>query len=137
MKKKFEKINRVNGELSLPGDKSISHRVVIFSAMAFGKSLMKNISLGEDVKSTMKIMQQLGANIISEEEQIIVEGCGFRGFKNPNNDLDCGNSGTSARLIAGLLAAQNFNSKLIGDESLSKRPMNRVIDPLKKYGSRV
>ena len=134
MKKKFEKINRVNGEISLPGDKSISHRVVIFSAMALGKSLMKNISLGEDVKSTMKIMQQLGANIISEEGQIIVEGCGFREFKNSNNDLDCGNSGTSARLIAGLLAAQKFNSKLIGDASLSKRPMNRVITPLKNMG---
>ena len=134
MNKVFQKINRVNGELSLPGDKSISHRSVLFSAMASGKSSIKNISLGEDVKSTMKIMQQLGANIISKEEQIMIEGCGFREFHNPNSDLDCGNSGTSARLIAGLLAAQNFNSTLVGDESLSKRPMNRVIVPLKKMG---
>jgi 3-phosphoshikimate 1-carboxyvinyltransferase len=135
LKKKFEKIKRVKGELSLPGDKSISHRAVLFSAMASGKSVIKNISLGEDVKSTMKIMQQLGANIISKDDQIMIEGCGFRGFKNPSRVLDCGNSGTSARLIAGLLAAQNFISKLVGDESLSKRPMRRVIDPLMKMGT--
>jgi len=102
--------------------------------MASGKSLIKNISLGEDVRSTMKIMQQLGSNIISEEVHIIIEGCGFRGFKNPNSELDCENSGTSARLIAGLLAAQSFNSRLVGDESLSKRPMNRIITPLKNMG---
>ena len=134
MIKRFEKINKVNGELILPGDKSISHRAVIFSAMASDKSLIKNISASEDVKSTMNILQQLGANIISKEDQISVEGCGLKGFKNPNCELDCGNSGTSARLISGLLAAQNFKSTLIGDESLSKRPMKRVIEPLMKMG---
>lgn len=134
MKKRFEKINRVNGELILTGDKSISHRAVIFSAMAFSKSSIKNISLGEDVKSTMKIMQQLGAKLTYENELIIVEGCGFKRFTKSFDDLDCRNSGTSARLIAGLLAAQNFNSTLIGDESLSKRPMKRVVEPLMKMG---
>ncbi len=131
---KFKKINRVSEELSLPGDKSISHRAVIFSAMAKGKSSIKNISLGEDIKSTLKIMEQLGARINSESEVIIVEGCGINGFVPSIHDLDCGNSGTSARLIAGLLSAQKFSSTLIGDESLSKRPMKRVIDPLKKMG---
>ncbi len=135
MKKRFEKINKVNGELSLSGDKSISHRAVIFSAMASGKSSIKNLSLGEDVKSTMKIMQQLGATIETHDEQIFIEGCGFKGFRKSILDLDCGNSGTSARLIAGLLAAQDFTSTLIGDESLSKRPMKRVIEPLKKMGT--
>ncbi len=135
MKKRFEKINRVKGELSLPGDKSISHRAVIFSAMASGKSSIQNISLGEDVKSTMNIMKQLGANIESKNGNIFIEGCGFKIFKKPTADLDCGNSGTSARLIIGLLAAQNFSSRLIGDESLSKRPMNRVIEPLKRMGA--
>ena len=134
MKKRFEKINQVNGELSLTGDKSISHRAVIFSAMASGKSSIKNLSHGEDVKTTMKIMQQLGAAIETYDEQIFIEGCGFKGFKKSTTELDCGNSGTSARLICGLLATQNFNSTLIGDSSLSKRPMKRVIEPLKKMG---
>ncbi len=132
MKKRFEKINKVSGELSLTGDKSISHRAVIFSAMSVGKSSIKNISLGEDVRSTMKIVQQLGAKIVGEDKQIIIAGCGFKGFKKSTTELDCGNSGTSARLICGLLAAQKFNSTLIGDESLSNRPMKRVIEPLKK-----
>ncbi len=135
MKKRFEKINRVSGELSLTGDKSISHRAVIFSAMASGKSSIKNLSLGEDVKTTMKIIQQLGAAMQIHGEQIVIEGCGFKGFRKSILDLDCGNSGTSARLIAGLLAAQNFNSTLIGDESLSKRPMKRVIEPLRELGT--
>jgi len=134
VQKKFKKINTVNGEVSLTGDKSISHRAVIFSAMASGKSLIKNISQGEDVKSTMKIMQQLGARLSYENELIIVEGCGFKGFSKTFSNFDCGNSGTSARLIAGLLAAQSFNSTLTGDESLSKRPMKRVIEPLMKMG---
>ena len=134
MKKQFKKINRVNGELNLPGDKSISHRAAIFSAMASGKSSIINISSGEDVKSTIRIMQQLGARVVYEGEKLIIEGCGFQGFQKSNSDLDCGNSGTSARLITGLLSAQKFDSTLIGDESLSKRPMSRVIDPLLKMG---
>lgn len=134
MKKQFKKIKQVNGELSLPGDKSISHRALIFSAMASGKSTIKNISHGEDVKSTMMIMEQLGVKITQGLDQIVVEGCGFKGFNKPDKNLDCGNSGTSARLIAGLLAAQDFNSTFIGDESLSKRPMKRIIEPLKKMG---
>lgn len=134
MKKQFKKIKQVNGELSLPGDKSISHRALIFSAMASGKSTIKNISHGEDVKSTLKILQHLGSEIKQELDQVVVEGCGFKGFKKPDKNLDCGNSGTSTRLIAGLLAAQDFNSTFIGDESLSKRPMNRIIEPLKKMG---
>lgn len=135
MKKEFKKIKSVNGELNLSGDKSISHRAVIFSAMAKGKSSIENISLGEDVKSTIKILQQLGVNISYEAEKLILYGVGFKGFKKSDNYLDCGNSGTSARLIAGLLSAQNFSTTLIGDESLSKRPMKRVIEPLTKMGA--
>ena len=134
MKKRFEKIKRVKGELSLTGDKSISHRAVIFSAMASGKSAIKNISTGEDVKSTINIMKQLGVKIANENDQIIVQGCGFKGFNKPATDLNCGNSGTSARLISGLLSAQKFTSTLIGDASLSKRPMKRVVEPLTKMG---
>lgn len=134
MKKRFEKIKQVNGELSLSGDKSISHRAVIFSAMASGKSTIRNISRGEDVKSTIKIMEELGTKITFSDEKIFIDGCGFNGFKKPDGNLDCGNSGTSARLITGLLAAQDFTSTLIGDESLSTRPMKRVIEPFKKMG---
>ncbi len=135
MKKRFEKINKVGGELSLTGDKSISHRAVIFSSMSQGRSTIKNLSEAEDVRSTMKIMQQLGASFMNDSEKIVVEGCGFKGFKKSVSYLDCGNSGTSARLIAGLLAAQKFKSTLIGDESLSMRPMKRVIEPLTRMGT--
>jgi len=134
LKKRFEKINRVSGELSLSGDKSISHRAVIFSAMASGKSVITNLSQGQDVISTLVIMHKLGASILTKDRKVIIGGMGYKGFKVPSSSLDCGNSGTSARLICGLLAAQNFNSTLIGDSSLSKRPMKRVIEPLKKMG---
>lgn len=135
MQKCFKKIKKVSGELMFTGDKSISHRAVIFSAMALGESSIDNISLGEDVKSTIKIMQQIGAKITTTSNNLIISGCGFRGFREPKDFLDCGNSGTSARLITGLLVGQNFNSILVGDESLSKRPMIRVIEPLQKMGA--
>jgi len=131
---KFEKIKSVNGELNLAGDKSISHRAVIFSAMAGGKSTIRNLSKGEDVRSTLNIVKELGASVIEEKNKLIITGCGVQNLKRPNKNLDCGNSGTTARLISGLLAAQKFSSTLIGDESLSKRPMKRIIDPLKKMG---
>ncbi len=137
MQKKIKKIKKVFGELSLAGDKSISHRAVIFAAMASGKSSIKNISSGEDVKSTLKIVQQLGAVVNYENDKVIIDGCGFKNFIVPKQNLDCGNSGTSARLIAGLLSAQEFTSTLIGDESLSKRPMKRVIEPLQKMGAQI
>lgn len=135
MIKRFKKVNRIDGELSLPGDKSISHRAVIFSSMAAGKSIITNLSQAQDVISTMVIMHKLGASILTKDRKIIIGGMGYKGFKVPASNLDCGNSGTSARLIAGLLAAQDFNSTLIGDESLSKRPMKRVVDPLMKMGT--
>ncbi len=134
MKKRFDKIKKVSGEITLAGDKSISHRAVIFSAMASGKSAIQNISTGDDVKSTIMIMKQLGAMIYPQDELLIVEGLGFKEFNEPKHNLDCGNSGTTARLITGLLSAQDFKSTLVGDESLSKRPMKRVIEPLQKMG---
>lgn len=135
MKKKIEKIKRISGELSLTGDKSISHRAVIFSSMASGKSIITNLSQAQDVISTMVILHKLGASILTKDRKIIIGGMGYKGFKVPASNLDCGNSGTSARLIAGLLTAQDFSSTLIGDDSLSKRPMKRVIDPLMKMGT--
>jgi 3-phosphoshikimate 1-carboxyvinyltransferase len=131
----FDHITKVKGELSLPGDKSISHRAVFFSSMADGKSVIKNLSDGEDVASTIKCFSALGSEIKKEKNEVVIIGKGFKNFKKAEKPLDCGNSGTTARLIAGLLSAQKFNSTLIGDESLSKRPMNRVTIPLKKMGA--
>lgn len=135
MKKSFYKIKNVNGKLVLPGDKSISHRAVIFSSMANGKSSISNLSAGNDVKSTIDVMKMMGTSIKYDNDLLTIDGCGFKGFKKPTQNLDCGNSGTSARLIAGLLSAQNYESVLIGDDSLSKRPMKRVIEPLEKMGA--
>lgn len=137
MIKHFNKIKSVNGELILSGDKSISHRAAIFSAMAKGKSIIENISSGEDVKSTLNVLKQLGADIKSDAEKIFIEGVGFKGFKKSVSALDCGNSGTTARLLTGLLSVQNFSSRLVGDSSLSLRPMKRVVEPLRKMGAKI
>lgn len=135
MIQKFNKIIKVDGEIDLPGDKSISHRALIFAAMAEGISTIDNISDGMDVKSTINCLNQLGVSILIEKKFAKVFGVGFKNFKAPVTSLNCGNSGTTARLLSGLLAAQNFRCKLIGDESLSKRPMKRVIEPLRMMGA--
>ena len=137
MLQEFKKINKVKGELELPGDKSISHRAVMFSAMAKGNSRIFNLSNGEDVKSTQNIFRQLGVEIYNKSEALNVKGVGFKGFQKPINILDAGNSGTTTRLICGILAAQNFETEIIGDESLSLRPMKRVITPLSAMGGKI
>lgn len=119
----------------MPGDKSISHRAVMFSAMAEGESKIYNCLMSEDVISTMNCFRQLGCDIVVDGAEITVVGKGYKGFVKPNSDLDAGNSGTTSRLISGILAAQKFDTTLIGDSSLSKRPMNRVINPLKEMGA--
>jgi 3-phosphoshikimate 1-carboxyvinyltransferase len=133
--KNFSKVKSVKGELNLTGDKSISHRAIIFSGMASGKSSITNLSQGHDVISTLVLMHNLGAGVLTKNRSVIINGLGYKGFEAPSSELYCGNSGTTARLISGLLAVQKFSSKLTGDESLSKRPMKRVIEPLKKMGA--
>ena len=133
----FNKINKVEGELELPGDKSISHRSVIFASLADGVSTIKNLSNGEDVKSTISCFKKLGCEINSENEIVTVKGKGFKKFSAPIEALDAGNSGTTSRLISGILAMQDFKSVVIGDESLSKRPMKRVIEPLTLMGAKI
>ncbi len=133
----FRKTKSVRGELTFSGDKSISHRAVFFSSMAEGKSLIKNISLSEDVKSTQRVFSELGVQFFNEKSDLIVIGKGKKNFFKPENLLYCGNSGTTARLISGLLITQNFPSTLTGDESLSKRPMQRIIEPLKMMGGNI
>lgn len=125
----------LKGSLSLPGDKSISHRSAMFSVIAEGTSLIKNISDGGDVASTIECLKKLGADYRFENGELIVEGKGLHSLRGKDLVLDCGNSGTSLRLLTGLLCGQDVqNISLIGDESLSKRPHNRVIDPLRQLG---
>jgi 3-phosphoshikimate 1-carboxyvinyltransferase len=135
MNRHFEKVNRIVGELNLPGDKSISHRSLIFSAMAEGESIIRNLSNGADVRSTMECLKQIGITILYNNNLTVVDGRGFKGFNKPSKQLDAGNSGTTARLLSGLLSPQEFSSEIIGDESLSRRPMNRIIDPLQLMGA--
>lgn len=131
MIQKFENINSIKGELFLRGDKSISHRVVMFAAMADGISVIRNCSSSEDVRSTINCFEKLGCKFEITDDQIKVIGKGFKGFTKPNSELYAGNSGTTARLISGILSAQNFESVITGDESLSQRPMKRIVEPLR------
>lgn len=136
MIQEFTKAGKISGELNLPGDKSISHRAVIFSSMADGVSEITNLSDGDDVKSTIRCFKTIGTEITWNNGLLIVRGRGFKNFLRPDKVLDAGNSGTTARLMCGLLANQNFESTISGDESLSKRPMERVIKPLELMGAR-
>ena len=124
----------LHGEIKIPGDKSISHRALICASIADGTSKISNLQESEDVINTLNSLKQLGINISKENESFLVEGKGFKGLKKSENKLYFGNSGTGIRLMSGLLSIQNFSSSLMGDESLSKRPMKRIIDPLIKMG---
>jgi 3-phosphoshikimate 1-carboxyvinyltransferase len=137
MVQEFEKISTVRGELELPGDKSISHRAVMFSSMAKGKSRILNLSNSEDVKSTKECFEDIGVEFNETEEGLIVRGRGAGNFTAPFKPLYAGNSGTTARLMSGFLLAQNFNSVITGDSSLSQRPMKRVITPLAAMGGSI
>ncbi len=135
MNQKFVKIEKVKGTLSLPGDKSISHRAVMLSSLAEGKSKITNCLNSDDVNSTINIFKQLGIKITRDRDEVIVNGKGFRGLLPSTQPLDAGNSGTTARLICGILSGQKFPSTIVGDESLSSRPMKRVVEPLKEFGA--
>jgi 3-phosphoshikimate 1-carboxyvinyltransferase len=137
MSEEFSKINRVSGTLELPGDKSISHRAVIFSSLAKGNSAIRNLSDGLDVYSTISCFKSLGVDFEGDENSLTVNGRGLFGLKKPSTELNCGNSGTTARLISGILAMQKFESTIIGDKYLSKRPMKRIIAPLQKMGANI
>ncbi|MEL1264295.1 3-phosphoshikimate 1-carboxyvinyltransferase [Pseudoxanthomonas putridarboris] len=128
----------LRGTQDIPGDKSVSHRAVMFAALADGVSRIDGFLEGEDTRATAAIFSQLGVRIETPSpSQRIVHGVGVDGLKAPEGPLDCGNAGTGMRLLAGLLAAQPFDSVLVGDESLSKRPMRRVANPLSKMGARI
>ncbi|KGR72928.1 3-phosphoshikimate 1-carboxyvinyltransferase [Streptococcus phocae subsp. salmonis] len=125
----------LRGCLTLPGDKSISHRALIFGAIAEGKTIIEGLLQAEDVLSTMRSLQQLGVSITQEDGQVIIDGKGFSSLSPTDTPLDMGNSGTSMRLLAGVLAGRDFPVTMIGDDSLSKRPMDRIIAPLNAMGA--
>ncbi|HEY0333356.1 MAG TPA: 3-phosphoshikimate 1-carboxyvinyltransferase [Stenotrophomonas sp.] len=128
----------LRGTFDIPGDKSVSHRAVMFAALADGTSRIEGFLEGEDTRSTAAIFAQLGVRIETPSpSQRIVHGVGVDGLQAPDGPLDCGNAGTGMRLLAGLLAAQPFDSVLVGDESLSRRPMRRVTAPLAQMGARI
>ena len=125
---------RVQGTLQLPGDKSISHRAIMLSTIADGVSYVRNLNDGADLQSTINILRDCGASINHKEDELVING---KKLHSPSKDLDCGNSGTTTRLVAGLLASQKLTFSLIGDESLSKRPMKRIITPLTSMGCKI
>ena len=127
-------INHLNGSIRVPGDKSISHRSIIFGSLAEGETKVYDILRGEDVLSTMQVFRDLGVEIVDKDGVVTIQGVGMDGLKAPQNALDMGNSGTSIRLISGVLAGADFEVEMFGDDSLSKRPMDRVTLPLKKMG---
>ena len=124
----------LRGIIRVPGDKSISHRSIIFGSLATGETKVYDILRGEDVLSTIQVFRDLGVSIQDDGDVIRIQGVGFQGLQVPTAPLDMGNSGTSIRLISGVLAGQDFSVTMVGDDSLSKRPMDRVAIPLRQMG---
>lgn len=124
----------LKGTIRVPGDKSISHRSIIFGSLATGETKVYDILRGEDVLSTIQVFRDLGVSIQDDGNVIRIQGVGFQGLQAPTAPLDMGNSGTSIRLISGVLAGQDFSVTMVGDDSLSKRPMDRVAIPLRQMG---
>ena len=130
-------ISHLRGSIRVPGDKSISHRSIIFGSLAEGETKVYDILRGEDVLSTMQVFRDLGVEIEDKDGVITIQGVGMTGLKAPKKPLDMGNSGTSIRLISGVLAGADFEVEMFGDDSLSKRPMDRVTLPLTKMGAKI
>lgn len=128
----------LQGTLRVPGDKSVSHRAIMLGALADGTTRITGFLEGEDTRATARVFEQLGVRIeVPSASERIVHGVGLHGLRASGVPLDCGNAGTGMRLLAGVLAGQAFDSTLIGDASLSKRPMRRVIEPLSRMGARI
>ncbi len=134
---KFTKCGGLRGEVVIPGDKSISHRSVMFGSIAQGTTEIHHFLQGADCLSTISCFQAMGVSIENQGETVLVHGNGLRGLKKPDHILDCGNSGTTTRLISGILAAQDFAVTLTGDASIRKRPMKRIMTPLSMMGARI
>src|SRR5271155_3568859 len=137
MQQMIRPAGRLSGVLSLPGDKSISHRFAMIASLAEGTTRIANFSTGADCHSTLGCVQALGIEASEEGTTVTVHGKGLDGWKQPAGDLDAGNSGSTIRMMSGLLAAQPFGTRIFGDESLSRRPMRRIIKPLEQMGARI
>ena len=132
---KFSRCNSLKGEVTIPGDKSISHRSVMFGSLAKGTTKITGFLQGADCLSTISCFQKMGVSIENTGDTVLVHGNGLHGLKKPDEVLDCGNSGTTTRLISGILCAQDFSVTLTGDASIQKRPMKRIMDPLSQMGA--
>jgi 3-phosphoshikimate 1-carboxyvinyltransferase len=132
--KLIHNIQKLEGQINIPGDKSISHRSIMFGAIAQGTTTVKNFLKGEDCLSTISCFRELGVKIEDNEDTIVIHGMGWEHLKEPVNILNVGNSGTTIRLMLGLLSGRPFHTTFIGDESIAKRPMKRVITPLREMG---
>lgn len=128
---------KLKGTITVPGDKSISHRSIMFGAISEGKTTISNFLYGDDCKSTIACFRKLGVDIEEKDNQIIINGKGFQGLTEPVEILDVGNSGTTTRLLLGILAGRPFHAVIIGDDSIAKRPMNRVTKPLRAMGASI
>ena len=136
--KRIESINHpLQGDITVPGDKSIAHRAVMFGSIAKGPTRIFNLSGGDDNSRTVRAFRQMGVEIGRDGDALCVAGQGWEGLRAPGEAIDCGNSGTTMRLMSGLLAGLPFHSELDGDGSLRQRPMQRVIDPLTQMGARI
>ncbi len=132
---KFNQIHGLHGEVTVPGDKSISHRSVMFGSLAKGTTRITGFLQGADCLSTISCFQKMGVSIENLGGTVLVHGNGLHGLKAPDQVLDCGNSGTTTRLISGILSAQDFSVTLTGDASIQKRPMKRIMEPLRQMGA--
>lgn len=135
--KEIKAMGALKGEVQIPGDKSISHRAVMLGSIARGTTEISHFLNGADCLSTIHCFQKMGIEIEQSKDFVLVHGRGLRGLKAPQGILDTGNSGTTTRLICGILSGQNFSSVLSGDDSLNSRPMKRIMDPLNQMGARI
>lgn len=133
----FTQTKQLKGEVCVPGDKSISHRSIMFGAIAKGTTEIHGFLQGADCLSTISCFSQMGITIENKGDTVLVHGKGIRGLTKPSGVLDCGNSGTTTRLISGILSGQSFDVTLTGDESIQSRPMKRIIDPLSAMGAHI
>ncbi len=137
MQERISPATRISGEICLPGDKSISHRYAMLAAIAKGESTIHNYSTGADCHSTLGCVRSLGIAVDERGADVTIQGRGLEGLRPAAGDLDAGNSGSTMRMLSGILAAQAFDSRMVGDESLSRRPMSRIIKPLNEMGAAI
>jgi 3-phosphoshikimate 1-carboxyvinyltransferase len=137
MQKRIAPASSLSGEIELPGDKSISHRYAMIAAIAEGRTRIRNYSTGADCHSTLRCLRALGVPVEGSGTEFTIDGCGLGGLRAPATALDAGNSGSTIRMLSGILAAQPFLSRIFGDESLSRRPMQRIMKPLTLMGAHI